>query len=248
MALFEQNKQENISCVICHLTVSTNAQSEINEMNKSRNYVRCPSGHVAHIEPCLVNWLEHSSSCPVCGTDYNQYVLSQFKSLIDKKKMERAEQEEQERAMEDALKAVEEEKKIAVENKINEKLSRAESLISEKRYSAALNLVYDVIDNDNPDDLKARFLVGKAHYLNERYDLAVSNLMKLVKIDFNYPLAFYYIGKSFHELGLVDKVKWAFERARNSLNKHIDEDKMEPEKIEKYKKLVKEINVYLSNL
>lgn len=248
MALFQQNNQKNISCVICHLTVSTDFQSEINAMNKSRNYVKCPNEHVTHIEPCLVNWLEHSENCPVCGTKYSDFVLSQFKSIADHKKKEREEREQQERAMEEALMAVEEEQKMEAQNQIADKLSRAEMLMNKERFPPALNILYDVLDNDDPDNLKARFLIGKAHFMNHRFDLAVSNLMKLVKIDFHYPLAFYYIGKSFDKLGLMDKVQWAFERSRNSLEKHISEGNLDEQSIERFKKLIQEINGYLAKL
>ena len=43
--------------------------------------------------------------------------------------------------------------------------------------------------------------------------------MKLVKIDFNYPLAFYYLGLNYEEMGLLDKVKWAYDRSLLQIEK-----------------------------
>jgi hypothetical protein len=42
--------------------------------------------------------------------------------------------------------------------------------------------------------------------------MAIGHLFKLVKEKYDYPEAFLYLGKSYQELGLEDKAKWAFDR------------------------------------
>jgi predicted Zn-dependent protease len=58
------------------------------------------------------------------------------------------------------------------------------------------------------------FLKGKINYLKGRYDLAINQLFKLVKDKYDYPEGFFYLGKAYEALGLVDKAKWAYERVK----------------------------------
>ena len=44
--------------------------------------------------------------------------------------------------------------------------------------------------------------------------MAIGHLFKLVKEEYNFPEAFLYLGKAYEKLGLTEKAKWAFERAK----------------------------------
>ncbi|MFX0057593.1 MAG: tol-pal system YbgF family protein [Candidatus Hodarchaeota archaeon] len=61
---------------------------------------------------------------------------------------------------------------------------------------------------------KITFLRGKINYLLGRYDLAISQLFKLVKEKYDYQDGFLYLGKAYEALGLSDKAKWAYERVK----------------------------------
>ena len=59
-------------------------------------------------------------------------------------------------------------------------------------------------------------MLGKANYLKGRYDLTINFLFKLVKIRYDYPDGFLYLGKAYEKLGLHDKANWAFDRIKES--------------------------------
>jgi tetratricopeptide (TPR) repeat protein len=89
-----------------------------------------------------------------------------------------------------------------------------EELIEKKEYDIAIEklAVYSERNLSDYERNKILFLKGKIYYFKERYDMAISNLFRLVKEKFDYPDAFLYLGKAYQELGLEDKAKWAFER------------------------------------
>ena len=101
---------------------------------------------------------------------------------------------------------------------IVDKLNRAKKLLLEQKYTASLNIIFDILDHDDPNNADAKFLLGKAYFLSGRTDLSVNTLMRLVKKHYNYPQAFYYLGKNFESLGLSDKALWAYERSVQNLN------------------------------
>ena len=91
-----------------------------------------------------------------------------------------------------------------------------ESLIDNKQYTEAIDLLMDSYDDTTTDEknLKVLFLLGMANYLRGRYDLAINFLFKLVKLKFDYPDGFLFLGKSYEALGMKDKAEWAYQRIR----------------------------------
>ena len=90
-----------------------------------------------------------------------------------------------------------------------------ETLMEKKEFEAALDRIDAYDDSYQLDDYKGHdlmYLRGKINFLRERYDLAINFLFKLVKVKFDYPDAFLFLGKAYQELGLEDKAQWAYER------------------------------------
>lgn len=241
---FQQKDQKVISCNICHMMINLDLKGEIDGLNENKNYVKCTSGHVVHIEPCLANWILSSDKCPVCNNEYNQSILSKFETLIQEYK-EREQRKIQEKQMASKTSTNQTDERAQA---IQEKLQRAQKLIDEERYVPSLNILFDILDNDDPKSDNAFFLIGKAHFYLGRFDLAVSNLMRLVKIKFDYPLAFYYLGKSFENLGLAEKAKWAYERSNNTLKKLLEDPNYSDASKEKYQQIIEEVAYLLKVL
>ncbi|MCP4760556.1 MAG: hypothetical protein GY870_02170 [archaeon] len=238
--------EEKISCVICYQEVSVNSSGEINpanHINEAANYTKCPNSHPVHLEPCLKQWLLSADKCPVCNTAYHPDVLAMFKGFIDAAKAE----EEHKKQEEIAAAERETQQMFERDPVIEDKLIRANRLIESRNFSSALNILFDVLDNDDSKNRDAMFLIGKAHFHNNKFDLAVSNLMKLVKIEFSYPLGFYYLGKSFESIGLGEKAKWAYDRSISNLSKLVTDPNQPPEWIQVYSKLIEEVKFILEN-
>jgi len=180
----------------------------IEEIDSSQD---CPNGHPAHTE-CLKEWVVHSSTCPLCSEPYSKEVLEKFKGYIDQKEKEK----------QNALKSELQQEEIKKMEKVVEKmaflkfLDSIDILIDEKEYDYAISRLElhnsnDITNNSGRDIL---FLKGKINFLRGRYDLAINQLFKLVKEQYDYPEGFLYLGKSYEALGLTDKAKWAFERVK----------------------------------
>lgn len=205
------------------------------------------NNHIAHLSPCLEKWILNSKKCPVCNVEFHPLIMKKFQEIIEmnaKKEKEKKQKEQEQKAISNSLKMLEEaEQKV----KILEKLEQSQKLMNENKITASLDILFDILDHHDPKNLDAMFLIGKAHFLNNRYDLAISDLMKLVKIEFSYPYAFYYLGKSFHNIGLNDKAKWAYERSIITMNKIMESAKT-PEQIENCQKIVNEVSNILKIL
>ncbi|MBD3197010.1 MAG: hypothetical protein GF317_18295 [Candidatus Lokiarchaeota archaeon] len=187
------------SCIICHMQT-------IEGLDKIE---KCPNGHIVHFE-CLKEWLIHSLNCPLCNDKYSPHVISKFDAYLSTK----------EREKEEAFKRQLEEKELKEIQKIGDKMvflkfvKSIENLIELEKYEDALERL-ELYDQNQMKDYQGQtavFLKGKINYIRGRYDMAIANLFKLVKKNFSYPKAFYYLGKSYKALGLDDKAKWAFER------------------------------------
>jgi TolA-binding protein len=131
--------------------------------------------------------------------------------------MEYKEREKQE-ALEDKQKEEAAEKMKQVANNIVflKYIDSIERLIEDKNYAVALDLLMESYNEGSKDekDLKVLFLLGKTNYLRGRYDLAISFLFKLVKLKFDYPDGFFFLGRSYEALGMKDKADWAYERVK----------------------------------
>jgi len=89
-----------------------------------------------------------------------------------------------------------------------------EHLIEVEKFDEAIEKLLDLYNENTTDerDLNILYLLGKANYLKGRYDMAINFFFKLVKIRYNYPDGFLYLGKSYEKLGLKDKAQWAYDR------------------------------------
>ncbi|MHA1803331.1 MAG: RING finger domain-containing protein [Promethearchaeota archaeon] len=188
-------------CIICYLEV----ESSLN------GAVVCPNGHVAH-EHCFKEWYVHSKNCPVCHEPYPPSVLAKYETYLKQFEKERLE-EEKRVAQEKAAKKIE---VITEKIRFLKFIEALEFMIEKKQYNSALAMLNGYNETHLSKDQKQKllFLRGKINYFRRRYDLAIGSLFKLVKENFNFPDAFYYLGKSYEALGLVDKAKWAFDRVK----------------------------------
>jgi tetratricopeptide (TPR) repeat protein len=91
-----------------------------------------------------------------------------------------------------------------------------EKLINDENYTVALDLLMESYNENATDDkdLKILFLLGKLNYLRGRYDLAINFLFKLVKVKFDYPDGFFFLGRAYEALGMKDKADWAYKRVK----------------------------------
>jgi tetratricopeptide (TPR) repeat protein len=178
------------------------------EIEPSEVYYKCPNEHPAHSD-CLKEWFKHSKKCPLCRDPYNKSIVMKFESYLAS----------EENKVREELKKQHKEREIQKIKTIGEKmvflkfLENVENLITSENFEEALERL-ETIDSDLNTDHGQMivFLKGKINYLRGRYDLAINSLFKLVKEKFDYPKAFFYLGKSYEKLGLDEKAKWAFER------------------------------------
>jgi tetratricopeptide (TPR) repeat protein len=155
-------------------------------------------------------WLLNSESCPLCNQRYSEDILKKFS---------------RESQLDNALPPEEPHNKEEIEECmiIIDKLNRAKKLLLEQKFNASLNILFDILDHDDPNCAEAKFLLGKVYFLSGRFDLSVNTLMRLVKRNYEYPLAFYYLGKNFESLGLIDKALWAYQRSQQNLKKILNQ-------------------------
>jgi len=208
-----------VSCVICHGPIDL---SHFGREQVTKNFVGCPNSHLCHYE-CLKKWIPHSLNCPVCHEKYDTHVINVFNEHLEQLEKDRKDAEM--RAQE--LQAKKEKRIQESENddpEFLEKLERVEKLMAQTKYMEALNLLWDIHDSykfkiKDPRHAKVLFDISYAFFKLNKYAQSIQQLMKLVKIDFNYPLAFYYLGLNYEEMGLLDKVKWAYDRSLLQIEK-----------------------------
>jgi len=189
------------SCIVCHLNIDENTDS----------LYACDNGHPLH-KYCLAEWLMHSHNCPLCSDSYPQSLIDQFKDYMEKK------EQEKQTALDKELQKESQKKMQEVANKIVflKFIDTIEQQIEEEKYNEAIEKLLDEYNESSVDDRNSNilFLLGKANFLKGRYDLTISFLFKLVKIRFDYPDGFLYLGKAYEKLGLKDKAQWAFDRIK----------------------------------
>ncbi len=189
------------TCIICHLDMSSTPNG----------IVVCPNGHAAH-ENCFKEWFLHSKNCPLCHEPYGSEVLRKYELFIRQKEKEIQEEENK----------IIHQKKIKKIEVITDRIrflkfvEAIDFMIEKKQYSSAIAMLNSYKEELLTSQQKQMllFLRGKLNYLRQKYDLAIGTLFKLVKEKFDYPEAFLYLGKAYKAIGLNDKAKWAFERAK----------------------------------
>jgi len=196
-----------ISCVVCHTKILLNPQVH----SEDRNYATCENGHYLHIDPCLKMCLLSSELCPVCNSNYPTDIVEIYSKKSQIETILPPEESHSEQLIEECMVVI-------------DKLSRAKKLLLEQKFAASLNIIFDVLDHDDPDNAEANFLLGKVYFLSGRFDLSVATLMRLLKKHYDYPLAFYYLGKNFESLGLDDKALWAYERSYMNIKQLMAEE------------------------
>jgi tetratricopeptide (TPR) repeat protein len=191
------------SCIICHLNINENIDS----------FKACENLHLVH-KHCLAEWLTHSHNCPLCSEPYSQELIAEFKDYMDKKEQEKQEAIDKELQKESMKKMQDVTTKILFLKNIE----RIEKLVEEEKYNEAIDILLDMYEENSIEEqnLNVLFLLGKANYLKGRYDLSINFLFKLVKIRYDYPDGFLYLGKSYEQLGLKEKAQWAFDRIKES--------------------------------
>jgi len=191
------------SCIICHLNINENTDS----------FKSCKNLHLVH-KTCLAEWLLHSQNCPLCSEPYSPDLIDQFKDYKDKK------QKEKQAALDKELQEESRKKMQQVADKILflKLVESIEHLIEEEKFNEAIEKLLDLYNENSTDerDLNILYLLGKANYLKGRYDMAINFFFKLVKIKYNYPDGFLYLGRSYEKLGLKDKAQWAYDRISSS--------------------------------
>jgi tetratricopeptide (TPR) repeat protein len=171
----------------------------------------CPNGHPAHHD-CLQEWLVQSQKCPLCNEAYPMEVLIQFQGYIQQREEERLSE------LHNSIKLEEQQKieKLAEQMVFKKFEESINVLIDQGEYDYAISRI-EFHDNGIQSSERSRkllFLRGKINYLRGRFDLAINQLFKLVKDKYDYPDGFFYLGKAYEALGLVDKAKWAYERVK----------------------------------
>jgi tetratricopeptide (TPR) repeat protein len=191
------------SCIVCHLNIDESTDS----------IYKCENGHPVH-KYCLAEWLMHSQNCPLCNNPYSQSLIEQFKDYKERKEKEKQSALEKELEKE-LMKQMEQVAEKIVFLKFIESI---EKMLDEEKYNEAIDKLLDEYNESAIDDknLNVLFLLGKVNYLKGRFDLAINFLFKLVKIRFDYPDGFLYLGKTYEEIGLKDKAQWAYDRIKES--------------------------------
>ena len=190
-----------VNCIICHLEI----------VEGTDLYHNCPNGHPAH-DDCLREWLVHSSNCPLCSEPYSEEFMRHFQNYLTQKEIEK--QGEMDAIIQ--REKAETMQRITREMLFMKFLESIEKLLDANEFEYALSRLESYNDGKITEEKKRTllFMRGKINYLRGRYDLAINSLFKLVKEQYDYPDAFLYLGKSYQELGLEDKAKWAFDRVQ----------------------------------
>lgn len=188
-------------CIICHLDIDPTYDV----------LKQCPNEHPVH-EVCLKEWLKHAKTCPVCSEPYEANLLDTYKGYLQQQQKDKT----------DAIQQQQLQKTIEIINTIARKvvfLKQIEVInhLGEiRRYDEALERL-EAFGDETLSTYRGQhilFLKGKINFLRDRYDLAINSLFKLVKEKFDFPDAFLYLGKAYEELGMPDKAKWAYDRAK----------------------------------
>ncbi|MHA1585384.1 MAG: hypothetical protein ACTSWL_09025 [Promethearchaeota archaeon] len=215
-----ENKHETRQCSICHKHITLEFKTDGTLQQKSDEYVSCPLEHVVHID-CLKRWIIHSKRCPICYEKYSNDVVELFLEHIEKVKKQKIQESEQVKKKEEELKR-QQNAGPADDPEFDRKYKEAQMEIKNGNHSKAILELWNILDEGyyTPNDhrnLKVRFTIAISYNKLAKYGLAIRQFMTLVKIDYNYPLAFYFLGLCYEKIEIYDKAHWAFVRAQRNL-------------------------------
>jgi tetratricopeptide (TPR) repeat protein len=218
--------QTNMLCVICHQPINL-THFGMGRVILEQNYVGCPNGHLLHRE-CLKHWIVKNRDCPVCHEPYDVRVISVYNDYLNQLDADRKVAEERKRQLESQAAVAQDQP--AADPDYEAKMQQAEQYALKEDFTAAMNIYWDILDQKKYPEKDARHLrlllhLALVYYRMGKFAMSVKQLMNLVKIDFEYPLAFYYLGMSYEEVDLPDKAKWAYERALINAQKLVEKDK-----------------------
>ncbi len=201
------------SCIICHKPIEFDTAEVETDPILTDRFIGCPNKHLAHID-CIKDWMLTSMSCPVCSELFHIKIVNFFADYKAKVEEEKRQIELQKMEEEKRQKELAERWDPEFEKCFGEALNLEES----QDYTNAIKKLWNLHDKYAPNpkmnghkDLLLE--LGRCYLLNKQYALANNQLMKLIKIDFNFPLAFYYLGLSYEYMNMKEKAIWAYERA-----------------------------------
>lgn len=215
----EQNTGKQESCQICYKKIILNHPPDMNPV-LTETYLACSMGHYFHRE-CLKTWIINNKNCPLCYKQFDSKILESYQDFLNQLE---AQKNEEERKKEE-LKALELQKKEAEKEKkkmeIKRILKEGQALYEQKKYKEVINHYWDFLDQhkseqNDPDYMIILFALSLVYHSMGKYDLAVQQLTKIVKVDPTYPKAFQYLELNYEKLGMPDKARWARERIANA--------------------------------
>ena len=203
-----------ISCVICYRPIAITHFGS--GMIIEREYVGCINGHLVHRD-CLKQWLLQNVTCPVCHVPYDTNIISIFNEYLDQAKKDAQEAELHRQELAERQAEEKRQQALQMDPVVEQKFTLSNELKKQKDFDGALKILWDIVDNNiksekSPENLKALMEISVIYIMIEKHALAVKQLMKIVKIDYKYPLGFYYLGICYEQIGLPDKARWAYER------------------------------------
>ncbi len=227
-------------CIICHMPLSAEYNNSTRKMTEGEDLntiLFCPNEHGTHRE-CLKHWIIHSSKCPVCHEDYSPTILQSFEKYKQdlRKAQQKAEKKRQEEIIAQNQKMADLPEYTAGYDVVKEHLQKREY----ERAVAQLWHIYDqnlYLDKD-AHTLKLIFQIGVTYFKMEKFALALKQFMKLVRIDYEYPLGFYFLGKTYEKMNMSGKMLWAYERSIRNLGNFAN---INP----RYEKFYHEVNLVL---
>lgn len=215
----EQNMGKQESCQICYKKILLNHPPDMNPI-LTETYLACSMGHYFHRE-CLKTWIINNKNCPLCYKQFDSKILDAYRDFLnqlEEQKNEEIRKKEEIRALETQKKEAEKEKK---KMEIKRILKEGQTLYEQKKYKEVINHYWDFLDKhkseqNDPDYMIILFALSLVYHSMGKYDLAVQQLTKIVKIDPTYPKAFQYLELNYEKLGMPDKARWARERIANA--------------------------------
>jgi tetratricopeptide (TPR) repeat protein len=168
-------------------------------------------------------WIAKNSKCPLCHTAFDatiQPLIEEYQAYMKQKQAE----EDQVKQEADRVAEAEKSKNLAQKYtlEVEAKIAIARGFISAKHYDEAIKVFWDIVDHDIKDKKSIGYSeiilqIGILNYLLGKHAVALNQFSDFIKLDVNHPVAFYYMGLCYEQIGMMDKVQWAFERGLENM-------------------------------